>query len=61
MKAKTNFKRGLYSITLFPNNLTFKSMLTIALVWLSIPTPVQAQEVQYTKPSWWFGVRGSQF
>ncbi len=56
MKAKTNFKRGLYSITLFPNNLTFKSMLTIALVWLSIPTPVQAQEVQYTKPSWWFGV-----
>jgi outer membrane protein OmpA-like peptidoglycan-associated protein len=56
MKAKTNFKRGLYIITLFPNNLTFKSMLTIALVWLSIPTPVQAQEVQYTKPSWWFGV-----
>ena len=56
MKAKTNFKRGLYSITLFPNNLTLKSMLTIALVWLSIPTPVQAQEVQYTKPSWWFGV-----
>lgn len=56
MKAKTNFKRGLYSITLFPNNLTLKSMLTIALVWLSIPAPVQAQEVQYTKPSWWFGV-----
>ena len=56
MKAKTNFKRGLYSITLVPNNLTLKSMLTIALVWLSIPAPVQAQEVQYTKPSWWFGV-----
>ncbi|EJL60262.1 OmpA family protein [Flavobacterium sp. CF136] len=56
MKAKTNFKRGLYSITLFPNNLTLKSMLTIALVWLSIPAPVQAQEIQYTKPTWWFGV-----
>jgi len=30
----------------------------VALVWLSIQTPVQAQEVQYTKPSWWFGVAG---
>ncbi|MDR7209488.1 OmpA family protein [Flavobacterium piscis] len=45
MKAKTNF-----------NNLTLKSILIVALVWLSIQAPVQAQEVLYTKPSWWFGV-----
>jgi len=55
MKAKTNFKQGLY-IPLFPKNLTFKSILTVALVWLSIQLPVQAQEIQYTKPTWWFGV-----
>lgn len=55
MKAKTNFKEGLY-ITLFPNNLRLKSLLTLALVCLSFQTQVQAQELQYTKPSWWFGV-----
>lgn len=57
MKANTNFKEGLYS-TLSPNNLTLKSILIVALVWLSIQAPVQAQELQYTKPSWWFGVAG---
>ena len=56
MKAKTNFKQDLYRIALFPNNLTLKSILTVALVWLSIQAPVQAQEIQYTKPTWWFGV-----
>ena len=56
MKAKTNFKQGLCSIILFPNNLTLKSILTAALVWLSIKTPMQAQDIQYTKPTWWFGV-----
>ncbi|PXY43205.1 OmpA family protein [Flavobacterium hydrophilum] len=55
MKDKTNFKQGLY-IPLFPNLLTLKSILTVALVWLSIHVPVQAQEIQYTKPTWWFGV-----
>ncbi|MFA9192694.1 OmpA family protein [Flavobacterium sp. FZUC8N2.13] len=57
MKAKTNCKEDLYS-TIFPNTLTLKSILTVALVWLSIQAPVQAQEIQYTKPSWWFGVAG---
>lgn len=56
MKAKTNFKQDLYRIALFPNNLTLKSILTVALVGLSIQAPVQAQEIQYTKPTWWFGV-----
>ncbi|WP_281298328.1 OmpA family protein [Flavobacterium limnophilum] len=57
MKAKANFKEGLYS-TLTPNKLTLKSILIVALVWFSIQAPVQAQELQYTKPSWWFGVAG---
>ncbi|MFN7100369.1 MAG: OmpA family protein [Flavobacterium sp.] len=57
MKTKANFKGDLYC-TLSTNILTIKSILTVAVVWLSIQTPVQAQEIQYTKPSWWFGVAG---
>ena len=56
MKAKSNFKENSCQ-TWFPN-LTLKSILIIALVWFNIQTPVQAQEVTYTKPSWWFGVAG---
>lgn len=57
MKAKTNFKKD-SCMTWFPNNRTLKSIVIIALVWFNIQTPVQAQELQYTKPSWWFGVAG---
>ncbi|MBC7845130.1 MAG: OmpA family protein [Flavobacterium sp.] len=57
MKAKTNFNEGLCS-TLSSNKLTLKSILLVALVWFSIQAPVQAQELQYSKPSWWFGVAG---
>ncbi|WP_395050215.1 OmpA family protein [Flavobacterium sp.] len=56
MKVKTNFKVDSCK-TWFPN-LTLKSIILIALVWFNIQTPVQAQEIQYTKPSWWFGVAG---
>ena len=56
MKAKNNFKENSCQ-TWFPN-LTLKSILLIALVWFNIQTPVRAQEVQYSKPSWWFGVAG---
>lgn len=55
MKSKTNFKEKSYSIW-FLNNFAIKSILTVALVCLSFQTQVQAQELQYTKPSWWFGV-----
>jgi outer membrane protein OmpA-like peptidoglycan-associated protein len=55
MKSKTNFTEKSYSIW-FLNNFAIKSLLTVALVCLSIQAPVQAQELQYTKPSWWFGV-----
>lgn len=57
MKAKSNFKENSCQ-TWFPNNLALKSILIIALVWFNIQTPVQAQEVNYTKPTWWFGVAG---
>ncbi len=56
MKIKTNFKVDSCK-TWFPN-LTLKSIILIALVWFNIQTPVQAQEIKYTKPSWWFGVAG---
>ena len=56
MKVKTNFKVDSCN-TWFPNH-TLKSILLIALVWFNIQTPVQAQEIKYTKPSWWFGVAG---
>lgn len=60
MKTKNNFKMG-SCVTWSPNNLTIKSVAIIALTWLSVQTPVQAQETQtikYTKPSWFFGVAG---
>ena len=60
MKAKINFNANSCQ-TWFSNNLTFKSIALIALVWFNFQTPVQAQEtatVTYTKPSWFFGVAG---
>ena len=55
MKVKINIKKGSY-MTLIPNNLSLKSLLLLTLVCLSTQTGVQAQEVNYTKPSWYFGV-----
>lgn len=55
-----NFKKGLRQAW-SPNNLPLKSLLVVSLTWLSVQTPVQAQETQtikYTKPSWFFGVAG---
>ena len=56
MKAKTIYKED-SCWTWFPS-LNLKSILLIALVWFNVQTPIQAQEVSYTKPSWWFGVAG---
>jgi outer membrane protein OmpA-like peptidoglycan-associated protein len=55
MKAKINFKKEL-CMTWTPNNLSLKSLLLLTLLWLGTQTSVQAQEVNYTKPSWYFGV-----
>ncbi|WP_310560482.1 OmpA family protein [Flavobacterium sp.] len=54
MKAKNNFNENSCQ-TRIPN-LALKSILLVALVWFTIQTPVQAQELQYTRPSWWFGI-----
>jgi outer membrane protein OmpA-like peptidoglycan-associated protein len=56
MKAKNNFNEN--SCQTWFTNLSLKSILLLALVWFNIQAPVQAQEVRYTKPSWYFGVAG---
>jgi outer membrane protein OmpA-like peptidoglycan-associated protein len=54
MKNKTIVKTEYHSV-MFITNTTIKSMMLITLVWLCSFSAVQAQDVQYTKPSWWFG------
>ncbi|RKS93988.1 OmpA family protein [Flavobacterium limicola] len=60
MKTKNNFKIG-SCVAWSSNKLTIKSVAIITLTWLSVQTPLQAQEAQavkYAKPSWYFGVAG---
>ena len=43
-------------------NLSLKSFILITLVWFAVQTSAQAQEIQYSTPSWWFGAAvGSNF
>ena len=46
------------SPTRISTHYAFKSILIIALVCSNAMSTIQAQEVRYTKPSWWFGVAG---
>ena len=54
MKAKTNIKKGsplrgsLYSLAI-------KSIILSAFMMFSMQMSLQAQQAQYTTPSWWFG------
>jgi hypothetical protein len=57
MKATINFTETL-SPTRISTRYAFKSILMIALVCCNAMSTIQAQEVRYTKPSWWFGVAG---
>lgn len=57
MKATINFNE-LPRSTRISNRYAFKSILMIALVCSNAMSTIQAQEVRYTKPSWWFGVAG---
>ncbi len=44
-------------LTKFPYVLSIKSFILCAFILLGIQTPIQAQDsIQYTKPSWYFGV-----
>jgi outer membrane protein OmpA-like peptidoglycan-associated protein len=42
----------------FPYRLNINSLIIVALILAGIQYSVQAQEVQFTKPSWYFGVAG---
>lgn len=39
-------------------NLLIKSLILSALILAGVQAPLQAQEQQFTKPSWWFGAAG---
>lgn len=54
MKNKTISQTESIAVT-FITNPTIKKIMLIALVWLCSFPAIQAQAVQYTKPSWWFG------
>ena len=45
-------------ITCISINPYLKSLLLLTVLWLGVQMPAQAQEIKYTKPSWFFGVAG---
>jgi outer membrane protein OmpA-like peptidoglycan-associated protein len=55
MKTKTNSKKELRS-TWFPFNLPIKMLFVSTLMLIGMQLTLQAQEAQYTKPTWKFGV-----
>jgi len=54
MKANTNFKKGSRKAWSY-YRLTVKSLIISVLILAGIVTTLQAQNTQYTKPSWLFG------
>ena len=54
MKSITNLIKGSRHAW-SPYSLPFKSLVLSAFIFTGIQTTVQSQEVQYTRPSWWFG------
>ncbi len=56
MKNKTNLKKGFGFASSF--KLTLKGLIVGALMITGIQSPLQAQEVEYSKPSWYFGIAG---
>jgi outer membrane protein OmpA-like peptidoglycan-associated protein len=54
MKAKTNFKKG-SRMAWYHYTLHIKSLILSALILTGILATAQAQEIKFTKPSWWFG------
>lgn len=58
MKPKFNLRTR--SCTVWsPYNLIAKGIVIGAFMLVGVQTSVQAQEIQYTRPSWWFGVAGA--
>src|ERR1035437_6302254 len=57
MKSRTSFNKGSRSAwSLY--GLTVKSLIISTLIFTGIQSSLQAQEVQFSKPSWYFGVAG---
>lgn len=54
MKAKTNIKKG-SRLRGSPYSLAIKSVILSAFLLISVQMSLQAQQAQYTTPSWWFG------
>ena len=54
MKSRINFKKG-SRMAWFTYSLTIKSLILSALILVGIQAPLQAQEAQFTRPSWFFG------
>src|SRR5665647_1102894 len=57
MKSISNLKKGSRAAW-SPYRLALKGLVGCALVLTSIQSSLQAQEVQFTRPSWYFGVAG---
>jgi len=57
MKSLTNYKKGL-RLVWSPCKLALKGLIGSVVILTGIQSSLQAQEVQYTKPSWYFGVAG---
>ena len=57
MKSIKNIKGGLDSMW-SPYRLAIKGLIGGALILTAFQSTIQAQEVQYTRPSWYFGVAG---
>jgi len=58
MKTKISFKTRLY-ITRLSDKTLLNKFLLLTLLFIGTQTTLQAQEVYYTKPSWFFGVAGA--
>src|ERR1035437_8478393 len=57
MKSRTSFIKRSRSVW-SPYNLVIKGVVGGVLILTGIQYSLQAQEVQFTKPSWYFGVAG---
>ncbi len=57
MKINNNNKRS--RTTWFLHKLLAKNILMSAFIFAGLHTTLLAQDDQYTKPSWWFGVAGA--
>ncbi len=54
MNTKTNFMQGSHRV-LSSHSPIIKSLVVIALILTSIQLPLRAQEILYTKPTWYLG------